>query len=275
MIFKMFLPEYDKKIISDYISREKEINTFFYGDLENYGTKNASCRFFVNRKGNQIDAIILQYRNTLFSFYSQSEDFYIEDTVNFLKDKKISVISGKERLLKKLLEYFPQMELMSTFFAKCSRKPCEKGIMEEGYYFKYLSSDEDLDKLNNLVESIEEFSFSADKDLAKEEKIAKYKSGIKNNDRYLGLFYHNDLVSTASLTAGNSISGMITSVCTSKEYRGKGLAHLTMNRLISDSLESGKKYLCLFYDNPVAGKIYHSFGFEDLDKYGMLKKKEI
>lgn len=270
----MFSPEYDREVILEYILKDKEINTFFSGDLENYGTRDSSCRFFTNKKEGKIDSIILQYRNTLFSFYSQKEDFSIEEVISFLKGKKISVLSGKETLLKRLMEYLPDMELQSTYFAKCDVAPSGKEELKDGYSFKYLSSDEDFIKLDNLLETIEEFSSASDKDLTKEERIAKYKSGLKNNDLNLGLFYHDELVCTASLTAGNKTSGMVTSVCTAKGFRKLGLAHLTMNRLILKALGSGKKYICLFYDNPEAGKIYHSFGFTDLEKYGMLKKKK-
>ncbi len=40
--------------------------------------------------------------------------------------------------------------------------------------------------------------------------------------------------------------------------------------LCRDCFERGKKYLCLFYDDPVAGRIYNRIGFQELGEYGML-----
>jgi hypothetical protein len=30
-------------------------------------------------------------------------------------------------------------------------------------------------------------------------------------------------------------------------------------------------FLCLFYDNPLAGAIYHRLGFETIGRWGMMK----
>lgn len=34
-------------------------------------------------------------------------------------------------------------------------------------------------------------------------------------------------------------------------------------------LPAGRRYLCLFYDNPAAGRIYHALGFADVGRFGM------
>lgn len=67
------------------------------------------------------------------------------------------------------------------------------------------------------------------------------------------------------------MSAMIVGVATAREYRGKGYASAVVQTLCRNCFDRGKKYLCLFYDNPAAGRIYHRIGFKALGEYGMLR----
>ncbi len=77
------------------------------------------------------------------------------------------------------------------------------------------------------------------------------------------------MTSVAQTTAENSMSAMVVGVATLKEYRKKGLMSKCLSKLCYDLLNEGKT-LCLFYDNPKAGRIYHALGFETLDKWSMV-----
>ena len=50
---------------------------------------------------------------------------------------------------------------------------------------------------------------------------------------------------------------MIVSVATQKNYRYRELMTKLLSRLFRDLFCEGKR-LCLFYDNPEAGEIYHN-----------------
>ena len=63
---------------------------------------------------------------------------------------------------------------------------------------------------------------------------------------------------------------MVVSVCTDKDFRGKGLATFAIRKLAEIEFSSKKKYLALFYDNPEAGKIYRKAGFSEIGKYAMI-----
>lgn len=43
-----------------------------------------------------------------------------------------------------------------------------------------------------------------------------------------------------------------------------------MEKLMADVLEEGKS-LCLFYDNPEAGRIYKRLGFKDIGRWTMYR----
>ena len=93
------------------------------------------------------------------------------------------------------------------------------------------------------------------------------KAGYKN----LGVFYKDKLVSLASTSAPSEISAMVVGVASEASFRNRGLASAAVSKLVKDELSSGKRYLCLFYDNPSAGRIYKKIGFKEDGLYAMLK----
>ena len=64
---------------------------------------------------------------------------------------------------------------------------------------------------------------------------------------------------------------MVVGVATREDYRKKGLVSKCMSKLCYDYLKEGKT-LCLFYDNPEAGKIYKRLGFKEIEKWIMINK---
>ena len=80
-----------------------------------------------------------------------------------------------------------------------------------------------------------------------------------------------EIISLASTTAENSVSAMIVGVCTKEEYRKRGYVSAILFKLLTN-LFTEKKIVCLFYDNPEAGKIYKRNGFEDIGIWRMLIK---
>ncbi|MFP3916986.1 GNAT family N-acetyltransferase [Lysinibacillus telephonicus] len=81
---------------------------------------------------------------------------------------------------------------------------------------------------------------------------------------------NGEMVTTASTTAENSRSAMVVAVATKEEFKRKGLATDCMIKLCKDLLAEGKE-LCLFYDNPEAGKIYKRLGFEDIGFWNLYR----
>lgn len=65
-------------------------------------------------------------------------------------------------------------------------------------------------------------------------------------------------------------SAMIVSVATRPGFRGRGYASATVAALCRGAFAGGKQFLCLFYDNPDAGRIYRRLGFAELGQYAML-----
>ncbi len=62
---------------------------------------------------------------------------------------------------------------------------------------------------------------------------------------------------------------MVVSISTDKRYRGKGLASYMVYNLSKELLLEGK-VPCLFYNNDIAGKIYHNIGYKEVNEWTIL-----
>lgn len=265
--------EKDRKSILAYISSEPETTLFFYGDIESYGVDKNPVAVWVDEKDEAIESLILQYRNTMFTIYSQNVNYDAKAVADFLKGQKVTTISGKEEIINKLSLFFPDLVCNKAYICRCNKvntdflKPLPKEIVLRNL------TKEDAIKIAELDRTIDEFSFSINKgsDGLKKE-VAKICDSFLAGCSYVGLFNKDELISSAGTSASSSLSAMVVAVATKKGYRGKGYASWAVSYLCKECFKTGKKFLCLFYDNPEAGKIYHKIGFEEVGKYDILHK---
>jgi len=134
--------------------------------------------------------------------------------------------------------------------------------MENGDDVKTATVD-DAGRVCELLAPIEEFDReTTQKEIA---DMISNKSGR--------VYYMEDesgaMMSVAQTTAENSKSAMVVGVATARGYRNRGLMSVCLSKLCADVLGEGKT-LCLFYDNPKAGSVYHKLGFESIDKWVMI-----
>lgn len=78
------------------------------------------------------------------------------------------------------------------------------------------------------------------------------------------------IIASASTSAENSLSAMVVGVCTHPNYRGNGYASLILQKMIQDFTKESRT-LCLFYNNPAAGRIYKRLGFKDIGMWTMYR----
>jgi predicted GNAT family acetyltransferase len=83
---------------------------------------------------------------------------------------------------------------------------------------------------------------------------------------------NNKVISTVATTAETTKSAMVVAVATHKKYRNQGHATRLMKALSKLYLKDKHKELCLFYDNPEAGKIYLNLGFKPMGQWTMFRK---
>lgn len=254
------LTEKDHEQVLSFLSEEPSINLFIVGDLEAFGYDKEFQEIWAELNDQEeIKALLLRFYQS-FIPYAKGE-YDVSGFVSIMKRYEHPIyLSGKTNLVEKF-EPYEDLKLGNkqvTFFAECLTNE-NLGTNDIEIKKAHL---EDVDRIINLRGNIEEFHVRSD---ARDILI----QSMKTNTARTYYTEENDVMTACvSTTAENSLSAMIVGVCTRKEYRRQGLATAIMQKLFKDILAEGKT-LCLFYDNPEAGRIYKRLGFKDIGKWTM------
>ena len=266
------LRELDRAKLLEYLSAEPEMNMFFYGDVENNGFDSDICEIFALEQGGEWGAVALRYFKN-YVIYSRKDNYDCEAVRDFLLSRdELRVISGKASVLEPLKKFFPGFKFSSTYMSRCN----EAAYFEhkaQGVSARRLTEQDAMDVVK-LFCRIDEWK---DDYLGREEeKAEEERKNIRSGGTKLGFFHGDQLVSCAGTTAENSRGAMVIGVATLPEWRGQGLASANVSKLCRMHFEAGREFLCLFYNNPAAGRIYHKIGFKEIGLYtlGKTKKEE-
>lgn len=255
--------EEDREDILAYIGKEPEMNLFFYGDIEEFGVSSPEMRLYVF---GDWDSLVMDFHG-YFNVYSQRDEFDALSVVSFLEGQKaVYGINGKEDVIKKI-GFFTPLEMRITHL--CALHKVNDAFLrplEDGTVIKKLSVD-DLGEVSTLLGTIEEFrpSYRDADGLSRQKKIME--ESLEHGTLLYGAVKAGRIVSTAGTTAASAMSAMVTNVATEKNERGNGYASFVVTALCKASLEEGKKFLCLGFNNPKAGSIYHKMGFSEVGNY--------
>ncbi len=263
------LQEKDREEILRYVRKEPEMNLFLIGDLENFGVESETVNFYLHEERDRWDFLILRFHQ-FFILYSQYEDYNADAAIDFLKkQREPDCISGKTVLLEKIAPAFPQWTIQSTYMSRCNR--VEDSFSGPDDLVIRRLEKEDVAEIIDLLLTIPEFSRTYKEDEREEQIRRMVEEMAQGSKAAVGGFLDGRLIATASTSAENSESAMVVGVATATDCRRKGYASAVVSALCRNCFERGKKYLCLFYDNPVAGRIYNRIGFQELGEYGMLR----
>ncbi|SHH79317.1 hypothetical protein SAMN02745135_02158 [Caloranaerobacter azorensis DSM 13643] len=255
------LNDNDYDVFMDYVKREKELNLFIIGDAENYGFNNEFQKLWgeFNQKGELIGVLLKYFEN--FIFYSRDE-FDVKGFYDIMKSEDFEMLSGEKSIVERFEKLHNFSKKRDTYFCKLD----EGSKLEENELLAKVKKVElkDVDRIIELTKLIKEFS----ENISEESIRRKFED---NTGR--GYFIEEDgkMVSIVQTTAENSTSAMIVGVCTHPDYRKRGYATACMTKLCRTLLNEGKS-LCLFYDNPKAGKIYKRLGFKDIGIWTMYSR---
>ncbi|MDZ7673441.1 MAG: GNAT family N-acetyltransferase [Halanaerobiales bacterium] len=257
------LTEQDKDKLMDYLTEEPALNLFMLGDIENYGFNKVDFQEMWGEfdEKEELNSVLLRYYDN--NIVYAKGDYDAKGIAEIIKGNNPKMITGKKACVEKIDPYIDISEKRDTYFAKLDKaKDLYEGELLEKIEKTRL---EDVKYIWELHENIEEFN-SLDE---VERKEKKYKD---NTGRGYHIFNENKdgVISCAETTAENSYSAMVVGVATDPEHRNKGLASAVMSKLCKEVLDEGKE-LCLFYDNPQAGKIYKRIGFKDIGIWSMWK----
>ncbi|MGL5345987.1 MAG: GNAT family N-acetyltransferase [Peptostreptococcaceae bacterium] len=254
------LNQVDKEKVLKYVSKQPSINLFIIGDIEQFGfDKDFQEVWGKFDEDDNLKGVLLRYNNNFIPYY-ENIDEDVEGFKEIIKsyDKNV-MISGKEELVEKFKNVIGNYIERKTYF--CELKDKNK-LLDWDNTVK-LAVPQDANRIYEIIESIEEFTAEND--------IEQINDRIEDKSKRV-YYIENDkgeIISISQTTAENSKSAMVVGVATRKGYREQGHMSKCLSRLCNDLLEEDKT-LCLFYDNPKAGKIYHRIGFEEIGKWTML-----
>lgn len=252
------LEEKDRQEILEFLSEEAAINLFAIGDIEAFGFDKEFQELWGQFDADEhLEGILLRF-NENFIPYWKNEKF---DAKNFkeiiLSRKEKTYMSGKENIINSFEDILPNHERRKMYF--CEMKEIKK---EE-----YDSSDikiatiDDCERICDFLDSIEEFTTFQNEPERLVNKIESNSGRIYFIENEEG-----EVISVSQTVAENSMSAMVVGVATRKDHRGQGLMRRCLSKLCRDMTGEGRS-LCLFYDNPKAGKIYLDLGFKPIDDW--------
>lgn len=265
---KQLTNEHSHRVLN-YLLQEPEFNLFMIGDIEIYGLEDSHVSVYTGDDWEQGDFpyILLCFMGK-YCIYSHCKNYDIASAASFIIEQGSRDISGKADIAEMLLPCLPAASIKRTFMSRLNHMSVQP---EENDMVCRLTKEhvKEIYELYLQIEELENYHR-----MTSEHALESILQNLEISGRTYGLFVTEGsdrrLVSVASTAAETSRCAMIIGVATLAEYRGHGYASTIVKKLCSDCLRDGKQFLCLFYDNPAAGRIYHQIGFEELGLYTML-----
>ncbi|MBJ7960800.1 GNAT family N-acetyltransferase [Bacillus cereus group sp. N28] len=257
------LTQNDHEQVLSFLKEEAAMNLFIIGDIEAFGYDTAFQELWGTFKENgTLKSILLRFHDAFIPY--SKEDFVTSDYEALLSVYKPLKLSGKSTIVERF-ETAPSIQLGAKnemYFCEClddnnlPSTPVQETI-------KHATLD-DVERIMKLRSNIAEFPTANES-----EKILR-QALETNTGRTYYIEKGGAIIASASTSAENSLSAMIVGVCTHPNYRGNGYASLILQKMIQDFTKEGRT-LCLFYNNPAAGRIYKRLGFKDIGMWTMYR----
>lgn len=263
MIKKLTRLEHEETL--EFLTEEAALNLFIIGDIETFGYDEDFQELWGDfDDADKLRAVLLRFYDSYIP-YSKG-DFDTEGFIEIIKgNQELNGFSGKadivEKFEKELSSHFTKKQI--TFFAECTGESFQESI--SGSLMIKEATLKDIDRIIALRETIKEFVPNPNS------RDILQKGMETGTARTYYLEVDGRMAAAASTTAENSYSAMIVGVCTAEGYRKQGYASLVVEKLTKDVLAEGKS-LCLFFDNPDAGRIYKRLGYNDIGLWTMYRK---
>ncbi|MFC0561700.1 GNAT family N-acetyltransferase [Halalkalibacter alkalisediminis] len=258
------LSQHDYTSCLDLIKERPAENLFLISDIETFGFEEDFQQVWGDfTEDGELRAILLHYEGNFIPY--SSGDFDAKGFAEiFSASKQAVMLSGLDKITSKILHYITVSlkDPRKLYYAKCSN--ASKLQQSKPQHVK-IATLADINRICELYTKIKEF----ERPSSPEERKRSMEKGVS---RTYYVEEKGEMVSAVSTAAENNYSAMVVGVCTLDSHKRKGLASRCLSKLCHDLLAEGKS-LCLFYDNPEAGRIYKRLGFEDMDRWTMIMRK--
>ena len=264
------LTEQDRSRVMEYVSHEPEYNLFILGDVENFGFDHPDLEVFAQEEGNRWRCLLLRYLDN-YVLYSREGAFYREEVAALMNQAPFNVLSGKSQVVDPMASFFPRRAVRHTYLARLDRYPRWDEPLPPHVSVSQLGPEHAPDIVHLYLE-VEQFAplYRG----REEQAIREVRMNLLGGGRTFGAFSGGRLAAVASTTSECTRGAMVGGVATAPEFRRQGLASALVSRLCTYCLSGGMEFLCLFYDNPAAGRIYRRLGFEEMGLYTMLENRQ-
>lgn len=260
------LDNQDRKSVLEYLYKEANFNIFPIGDIEAFGLECSFQRVYGEFDENhQYLSIFLRYREHAI-YYSHIQRFS-EAYLEIFERDPFEHLSGKTELVELVYPFLIGFKRRTMYF--CYANELQTSLLYDDSRIKVVQTKEECEKLYDLLATIPEFGID------KKDKHSFVEGKLQSLEMGMSLYMEDNdiMVSTVASTAETTKNAMVVAVATLKEYREKGYASILMHALMDLYINHKKKDLCLFYDNPKAGKIYLRLGFKNIGTWDMCEKE--
>ncbi|MDM5188393.1 GNAT family N-acetyltransferase [Bacillus sp. DX4.1] len=257
------LTKADHELVLTFLKQEAAINLFIIGDIEAFGYEADFQELWgIFTKNGTLQSVLLRFHDA-FIPYGKS-DFSATDYTTILSSHRPLKISGKSNIVEQF-EHIPALQLSTKnkmYFCECTNDTALPETTIDSTI--QLATIHDVERIMKLRNQIDEFPHTE-----QSEKILR-QSLETNTGRTYFIEKDGEIIASASTSAENLLSAMVVGVCTHPSHRGKGYASLILQKMIRDFTSEGRT-LCLFYNNPAAGRIYKRLGFRDIGMWTMYR----
>lgn len=255
------LTKEDHEQVLTLLQEEAAINLFIIGDIEAFGYDTDFQELWGGFTENgALQSVLLRFHDSFIPY--GKNDFSAADYTTILSPYRPLNISGKSDIVQQF-EHIKELQLTTKrtmYFCECKNDTLLPETATPATIKR--ATIDDVESIMNLRNQVVEFSQSA-----QSEKILR-QSLETNTGRTYYMEENKEIIASASTSAENSLSAMVVGVCTHPNHRGKGYASQLLSKIIQDFTAEGRT-LCLFYNNPAAGRIYKRLGFKDIGMWTM------
>ncbi len=273
------LTEADRQTTLDFLLEEPEINLFAIGDIERFGFDATFQTLWGDFEADtdHLQAVLLRYESNYIPYFKNNHYNPAVFANIMLSDPEFRMLSGRLPLVRSVQEALakatealerPEPTYIEKVTYFCKLTEATHLNSENQTQTIKIAAPADAPRILDLIKEIDEFSDS----LTTTEQRMRENIETGASRVYFIEDPTGRLLTVSQTAAENSASAMIVGVATRKDMRDRGLMSQCLSSLCRDLLAEGKT-LCLFYDNPRAGSVYHRLGFETIDQWLMLIKR--
>ena len=243
-----------------FVGADASPNLFIIADIEQFGYNADFLQVWVEVEAGKHRAVLLRFHYAFILYAPGAHDHAAVEAI--IRDSpQFKALSGLAGTIGPYEENFEFAEIRRQHLAELRSCSCS---LQGGAAIKPdRAARADAEGILGLRRTIKEFRAFPSRS-AKE--LGQYTDeGIY---RYYVLRTNGQIVSSAGTIAESSSSAMIGGVMTHRDKRRRGFATACVAALCRDLCQTGKT-ACLFYDNPLAGRIYKKLGFVDIGRWTM------